>query len=77
MSRLSLVLPAAAMLLAGAVTVSTAQAAPTAGAPEALKAAASQESGIAQANWWRHHRHHRHHSHHRHHRHHHQHHRNW
>jgi len=75
MSRLSLVLPAAAMLLAGVVMAPTAQAAPASGMPEALKAAASQESGVARVNWWRHHRHHRHHSHHRHHRHHHHHHR--
>ena len=42
MSRLKFVLPAAAMLLAGAVMASTAQAAPTSGLPEALKAAQSQ-----------------------------------
>ncbi|HJZ43149.1 MAG TPA: hypothetical protein VJ233_05470, partial [Hyphomicrobiaceae bacterium] len=59
MSRLSLVLPAAAMLLAGVVTISTAQAAPATGFPEALKAAASQESDVAQVNWWDRHRHYR------------------
>ena len=52
MSRLSLVLPAAAMLLAGAMTATTAEAAPAAGIPEALKAAASQESAVARASWW-------------------------
>ena len=79
MSRLKFVLPAAAMLLAGAVTASTAQAAPTSGLPEALKAAQSETAGGLQLVHWRrhHHRHHYRHHHRRHHHHHHRHHRHW
>jgi hypothetical protein len=61
------------MLMAGVVMAPSAQAAPAAGAPVALKAAASQETGVAKVNWWRRHHHHRHHHHHHHHRHHHHH----
>ncbi len=61
MSRLSFVLPAAAMLLAGVVMAPSAQAAPAAGVPEALKTAAAQGSDVAQVAWWdRHRRHGRH-----------------
>lgn len=52
MSRLSLVLPAAAMLLAGAMTATTAEAAPAAGVPEALKAAALQGGDVTKVSWW-------------------------
>jgi ribulose kinase len=78
MSRLKFVLPAAAMLLAGAVTASTAQAAPTSGLPEALKAAQSQTAGnVQKAHWRRHHHRHHYRHHHRRHHHHHRHHRHW
>jgi hypothetical protein len=40
------------MLLAGAMTATSAEAAPAAGIPEALKAAASQESDVAKVGWW-------------------------
>jgi hypothetical protein len=41
------------MLLAGAMTATTAEAAPAAaGIPEALKAAASQESDVTEVSWW-------------------------
>jgi hypothetical protein len=40
------------MLLAGAMTATPAEAAPAAGIPEALKAAASQQSDVAQVGWW-------------------------
>ena len=72
---LKLLAPAAAMLLAGAVMASSAQAAPATGMPQVLKAA--QAGTVHKANWYRHH--HRHHyyyrywryHHHHHHRHHH------
>ena len=79
MSRLKFVLPAAAMLLAGAVLAPTAQAAPAAGMPEALKAAQSDTAGVQLVHWRRHHhyRHHHYRHHHRRHHHHHRHHRHW
>jgi len=58
-----------ALMLAGAVMVSTAQAAPTAATSHMVKIAKSQSDvGVGQVNW-RHHRHHRHHRHRRHHHH--------
>jgi hypothetical protein len=73
MSYLKLAIPAAALMLAGALATSPTQAATIAGAPELVKAA-SHEGNVQQVNWRRHryhhHRHHhRWHHHHRHHRH--------
>jgi Ni/Co efflux regulator RcnB len=74
MIRMKFLLPAAALMLAGALSTATAQAAPAAGVPEAVKAA-SHEGNVQQIHWRRHHSHHRRHHHHRHH--HHRHHRHW
>jgi len=71
MTRLSLVLPAAAAMLAGVAMTSTVQAAPASGLPEALKAAV----GKVQLVHWR--RHHYRHHYYRHHRRHHRHYRHW
>jgi hypothetical protein len=66
------------MMLAGVAMASTAQAAPAAGLPEALKAAQADTAGTVQKAHWRRH-HHRHHYryHHRRHHHHHRRHRHW
>jgi hypothetical protein len=49
MSRLKFLLPAAALMLAGAVTSAPAQAAPA--LPGAIEAAASAATGIDQVHW--------------------------
>ena len=83
MSRMKFLMPAAALMLAGAVMTSTAQAAPVSGMAEGVKAAQTEVGGdVEKANWrhrrhrhyyhhhWRrHHHHHHHHRWHRHHRH--------